>query len=201
MQKMRQKSEIEKRRSQHENWLGGLVWILAYCLHFDPQLRAGRKADLEKHVAEVNSLLQRELDSDLHPPGEEDGISEKDEQSQLNGTTKASDADLEAEYPDEDRYTTVTVETVEVSRDGLYKTREDEVLGCDAGADQEITSESKSAAQGRIPGGTPLLSKARSLDPKRKKRKFKYESKAERKTTRHKERSKNSARAKDRRSK
>ena len=146
-------------------------------------------------------MLRRELDSDLDNPGEEGDISEKDEQSQLNGTTKASNADLEAEYPDEDRYTTVTVETVEVSRDGLYKTREDEVLGSDGEGIQEIAPESKSAARGRRPGGTPMLSKARSLDPKRKKRKFKYESKTERKMTRHKERSKNSARAKVRRSK
>ena len=146
-------------------------------------------------------MLRRELDSDLHNPGEEGDVGEIDEQSQWSGTTKPSDGDLEAEYPDEDRYTTVTVETVEVSRDGLYKTRQDEVLGSDGEGSQEITPESKSVARGRRPGGTSLLSKARSPDPERKKRKFKYESKADRKMTRHKERSKNSARAKDRRSK
>lgn len=167
------------------------------------QLRAGRKADLENHVAAVNALLRRELDSDPDNPGEEGGISEKGEQGQSNDTTKTSNADLEAEYPDEDRYTTVTVENVEVSRDGLFKTREDEVPESDGEAVREITPKSKSEARGRRSGGTPLLSKARSLDPmrKRKRKKFKYESKTERKMTRHKERSKNSARAKDRRSK
>lgn len=165
------------------------------------QLRAGRKADLENHVAAVNALLRRELDSDPDNPGEEGGISEKGEQGQSNDTTKTSNADLEAEYPDEDRYTTVTVENVEVSRDGLFKTREDEVPGSDGEGVREIPPESKSEARGRRSGGTTLFSKARSLDPKRKRKKFKYESKIERKMTRRKERSKNSARAKDRRSK
>ena len=146
-------------------------------------------------------MLRRELDSDPDDQGEEGDISEKGEQSQLNGTTKTSNADLEAEYPDEDRYTTVTVENVEVSRDGLYKTHEDEVPGSDGEDDQGIIPESTSEARGRRSGGTPMLGKARSLDSKRKRRKFKYESKAERKMTRHKERSKNSARAKDRKSK
>ncbi|KAL8795754.1 MAG: hypothetical protein Q9195_001806 [Heterodermia aff. obscurata] len=164
-------------------------------------LRAGRKADLEKHVAEVNSLLQRELDSDLDNSGREDNMGEKDEQGESNRNTKASNADLEVEYADEDRYTTVTVEAVEVSRDGLYKTPEDEVLESDGEGAQVISPQSRSEARGRASGGTPQLSKARSLDLKRKKRKFKYESKAERKMTRHKERTKNSARAKDRRSK
>ena len=146
-------------------------------------------------------MLRRELDSDPDNPGEEGGISEKDQRSQLSGTTKTSNADLEAEYPDEDRYTTVTVENVEVSRDGLHKVREDEVLGSDGEGFQETNPGSKSEARGRRSGGTPLLSNARSLDPKRKRKIFKYESKIERKMTRHKERSKNSARAKDRRSK
>lgn len=144
-------------------------------------------------------MLRRELDSDLDDPGEEDNINEEEGRAHINGTMKASNRDLEAEYPDEDRYTTVTVEAVEVSRDGLHKTPEDEVLESDGEGVQEVTPQSKSAS--RRSGGTPLHSKAKSLDPKRKRKKFKYESKTERKMTRHKERSKNSARAKDRRSK
>lgn len=123
----------------------------------------------------------------------------------MNGIKEPSDADVEVEYPDDDRFTTVTVEAVEVSRDGFHQTLE-EAEEAEEG-DGRVVMDSLSKNElvdgceryDRKQNGKPLLSKAKPLVPKKKK-KFRYESKAERKMTRHKERSKNSIKAKDRKS-
>lgn len=73
--------------------------------------------------------------------------------------------DHEEEYIDEDRYTTVTVESVTVSRDGLFKPEESE--------DEDEVAERKAAAAREA-------SKQRAAPPKKKKPKFRYESKADR---------------------
>lgn len=72
--------------------------------------------------------------------------------------------DHEEEYIDEDRYTTVTVETVNVSRDGLEKP----ILAKDDEADGE---------EKVIEAADTISTKAR---PKKKKPKFRYEHKLER---------------------
>lgn len=122
----------------------------------------------------------------------------------MNGIEEPSDADMEVEYPDDDRFTTVTVEAVEVSRDGFHQTlEEEEGEGEGEGVvDRPSKNELVDGCQSydRKQNGRPLLSKAKSLVPKKKKKKFRYENKAERKMTRHKERSKNSIKAKDRKS-
>lgn len=87
--------------------------------------------------------------------------------------------DQEEEYIDEDRYTTVTVESVSVSRDGLEKPSirqdSDDSDGddnTDKGEDGEDTSKSKVS----------------STKPKKKKKKFRYENKFERQITDKKQR-------------
>lgn len=122
----------------------------------------------------------------------------------MNGIEEPSDADVEVEYPDDDRFTTVTVEAVEVSRDGFHQTLEEEEEEGEGGGVMDRPSKN-ALVDGcqrcdRKQNGRPLLSKAKSLVPKKKKKKFRYENKAERKMTRHKERSKNSIKAKDRKS-
>ena len=162
-------------------------------------MREGRKADLEKHVAEVNTLLHHDIETEQSGSDRENGGRREDDQEPVNGIEEPADADVEVEYPDDDRFTTVTVEAVEISRDGFHQTLDEE-----EGEGEDVMDRPSKIDIGegnnRKQNGRPLLSKAKSLAPKKKKKKFRYENKAERKMTRHKERSKNSIKAKDRKS-
>ena len=111
--------------------------------------------------------------------------------------------DHESEYIDEDRYTTVTVEEMDLSKEGIYKAEQ-------AAEEEEVDSaekhdEVKGTAKAGNEPGKKIWTKQKPADgekrPKQKKKKFRYESKAERKFTRAKEKSKNSKQAKARREK
>lgn len=82
--------------------------------------------------------------------------------------------DHEEEYIDEDRYTTVTVESVSVSRDGLYKPQVEEV---------EEETDNRDTKEGEEEDSRPER-------PKKKKKKFRYETKIERQLTERKRRMK-----------
>lgn len=101
--------------------------------------------------------------------------------------------DREEEYVDEDRFTTVTVEAVDVSRDGLHKVIQKQ--NSENPDDIELsnipsTNGAKEAQNGRLRRAKEQLGGV-----KKKKKKFKYETKAERKVTRYKERSGNKKQA------
>lgn len=150
----------------------------------------------------VNSML-RDGDGELLKLKEENGTAEED---QWDGIAEVQEIDHEAEYIDEDRFTTVTVEAVEVSKDGLHRMAEDaeddEETNEDSGvreADKRISSTSVSNNKAKMGNKKRVWAKERPIGPKKKKKKFKYESKADRKVTRHKEKSKSKAKAKARR--
>lgn len=86
--------------------------------------------------------------------------------------------DHEEEYIDEDRYTTVTVESVSVSRDGLEKPLIQQ---------DEVDNETKTNEE---PNAKATEGKE-TRPPKPKKKKFRYENKFERKLTDSKRRAKN----------
>lgn len=98
--------------------------------------------------------------------------------------------DHEEEYVDEDRFTTVTVEAVDVSRDGLHKVIQ-----------EEAPKNPNNSEPGNVPSthgvGEVQNGRMRQIkEPlggvkKKRKKKFRYETKAERKVTRHKERTGN----------
>lgn len=90
--------------------------------------------------------------------------------------------DHEDEYVDEDRHTTVTVEEVNVTRRGLQKVgvTESEDEGSEPG--DQVTKSKDTGKQKRV------WTKERPKVPKKKKKKFRYESKADRKSNRAKER-------------
>ncbi|KAL6716204.1 hypothetical protein ACLMJK_005770 [Lecanora helva] len=158
-------------------------------------LRESRKADLDKHVQAVNSML-REQNNVVLDASEEDTTNPAESWEGIAEET----VDYEDEYVDEDRFTTVTVEAVDVSKDGLHK------------AKQEEEEESDRTSMDRPPEGSrEALSKQKAEDrsvkreekeplkkPKKKKKKFHYEGKAERKITRLKEKSRNRAKSKAR---
>ncbi|MCJ1423882.1 hypothetical protein MMC29_001767 [Sticta canariensis] len=149
-------------------------------------LRDGRKADLEKHIEEINNLLRNAAE-------EVGGTDEEDQEDRetWDGIAEASMVDNEVEFVDEDRFTTVTVEAVQVSRDGLHKITQE---------NKRDSTEPETHTLTRAPAttdkhGKRIWTKERPGGPKKKK-KFRYESKAERKVTRYKERSGNKSKAK-----
>ncbi|RKK90645.1 hypothetical protein BFJ71_g11404 [Fusarium oxysporum] len=145
-------------------------------LELRKQIREERKRDVEEHVQTVNRLLQEseaagavEQESD-EADGEWDGFPDQPELDIV---------DHEEEYIDEDRYTTVTVESVSVTRDGLHKPQ----------VDDKDNEEDKKVEEPKDD------QKAKSRrEPKKKKKKFRYETKFERQLTDKKQRIKKAKR-------
>ena len=110
--------------------------------------------------------------------------------------------DHEDEYMDEDKFTTVTVEAVDVSKHGLEKATLDEDGESMVSDTQKPHAEHQQAtfSQGRTgsENGKRVWTKEPPNGPRKRKKKFRYESKAERKATRYKERSGNKAKARAR---
>lgn len=138
-------------------------------------MREERKKDLEQHVDAVNALVGNTPASEQeHESGDEVWGGIEDER-------EVEVVDHEEEYVDEDRYTTVTVEAVDISKDGLHRVVE--------GSDSEPTEYVLMKPDEKV-------SQAKKKWPKKeKKKKFRYESKAERKVTRSKQKAGNKAKA------
>jgi len=162
---------------------------------------------LERHVQEVNALLRPAIG----PEGSDDDGEDDISGGEWNGVKDVTPPpiDHEAEYIDEEMYTTVTVEAIDVSRDGLHKVKEADGNTEDVLQSQEEKTEPETKVKtGKVILGTRKLGKRewtkekpkdRPDKPKIKRKKFRYEGKAERKFTRMKEKSKNSKEAKARR--
>jgi len=128
-------------------------------------MRRQRKENLEKHVEEVNRLVKQ-------ANGDVSSAEESDEEAEWDGIPDAPANNLEAisqedEYVEEDKYTTVTIESVNISKHGFEKQNEKE----QDNAGGEDGKKSKVQMQER---------------PKKKKKKikFRYETKADRKAER-----------------
>lgn len=112
----------------------------------------------------------------------ENSGSEKDE-DEWNGFDEAPEApaleavDHEEEYIDEDLYTTVKVEAVSVDRDGLHNKTELEA----GDEDSDEGSAAENTASKNAKDGTS--SEGRKGVPKKKKKKFRYETKVVRQMT------------------
>jgi len=151
------------------------------------QLREERRQELEEHVEAVNTLLK-----DVKTPGLDDDDTMEDESWGGIGDDTVPDlVDHEEEYIDEDRYTTVTVEAVNVSKDGLQKAADEE------GSDEDMEDGEGSGDIMKEAGKDPTGKKTWPKKPRKKK--FRYESKAERKVTWGKQRAGNRAKADARR--
>ncbi|OCK84131.1 hypothetical protein K432DRAFT_414214 [Lepidopterella palustris CBS 459.81] len=152
------------------------------------ELRQQRKDDLERHVQEVNDLLKANGDFIEGGDSTDDGVEEDDWEGFEEGQ---ADINREEEYIDGDKYMTVTVETVSITRDGFSKPEGEK---SEEGSDNEARLKAQDAKKRAWTKETP-----KKVRPKKKKTKFRYESKADRKVTRLKERSKNKEQAKARR--
>jgi ribosomal RNA-processing protein 17 len=139
-------------------------------------LREERKQELEEHVEAVNAILKEVngVDSDEDDEGAWNGF--EDEKAPVEVL------DHEEEYVDEDRYTTVTVEAVDVSKEGLQKVVDED--DSDAEAPTLVEAKDDKADDGK-----------KKWPKKPRKKKLRYESKVERKLTRAKQKSNNNKRA------
>lgn len=157
-------------------------------------MRQQRKVDLEKHVSEVNALL-RKANGDLSEA--EEASSDASDVEAFEGfdeTPQIEEINREDEYIDEDKYTTVTIESVGISKEGFEK----------AGGNEEGDKENGEGERGAFADKKRVWTKEKpkSDRPKKKKKvKFRYESKAERKVTRMKQGAKNRAEAMKRKGK
>ncbi|KAH8664314.1 nucleolar protein 12-domain-containing protein [Xylariales sp. PMI_506] len=138
------------------------------------QIREERKREVEEHVQHVNALLreaERAGGVDSADEGEDDEADDGGEWSGLPDTPLEVPVDHEEEYIDEDKYTSVIIESVSVTRDGLQKPAEEP-------SEEEIKEKERRAAEAR-----KAQEKADQSKKKKKKKNFTYETKLERQLT------------------
>ncbi|CVK89812.1 uncharacterized protein FMAN_04048 [Fusarium mangiferae] len=145
-------------------------------LELRKQIREERKRDVEEHVQTVNRLLQ---ESEAAGAVEQESDEEDGEWDGFPDQPELDIVDHEEEYIDEDRYTTVTVESVSVTRDGLHKPQVDDKDNKEDKKVEEPKDDQKAKSR---------------RDPKKKKKKFRYETKFERQLTDKKQRIKKAKR-------
>jgi ribosomal RNA-processing protein 17 len=156
------------------------------------QLREQRKVDLEKHVEEVNRLV-KQANGDMSEAGETSGGDDDDnEEEEFTGFQEPEPINQEDEYIDEDKYTTVTIESVGISKAGFSRPGEDEQRDTKKGGKEGEGGEKKGEgeAEAEAEGKKRVWTKAwpkNNDKPKKKKKKFRYETKTERKAERMKQ--------------
>ncbi len=150
-----------------------------------------------KHVEAVNAAVRN-----AEAIFEKDDTSD-DEEASFNGLEEPVKVDHEDDYLDEDKHTVVTVEAVDISHEGFQARQEGTVEeGDDSGATKRTEVTSRRPPFGNAETGVKDQRTIQNLKKQpKKKKKFRYESKAERKVTRMKERSGGKAKAKERRGK
>ncbi|KAK1760460.1 nucleolar protein 12-domain-containing protein [Echria macrotheca] len=134
------------------------------------QMREERRQTVEEHVQAVQKILQEAREAGTGP---REGLSDDEWGGLSDEAVEEPPIDMEEEYIDEDRYTTVTVEAVNVDRDGLHKPVAEKDGDAESdGSTPDETAESRKEAPEQ---------KGLKDRPKKKKKSFRYESKLERK--------------------
>ncbi|KAE8164374.1 nucleolar protein 12-domain-containing protein [Aspergillus tamarii] len=155
------------------------------------RIREEREAEFQNALEEHQKQLKRLRQEEDGASSGSDSESDDEDNEEWEGFEEPPAVDYEAEYIDEDKYTTVTVEEMDASREGLLRSQEHS-------SDEEQGEEKPTSEANSKPKPVEKTKKA-SDKPKKKKKKFRYESKAERQLTRKKERLSNSRKAKARR--
>lgn len=156
-------------------------------------MREERAADFQRALEEHKRQL-KEMNEENESGDDAENSSSHTEEDEWEGIEEPPAVDYEAEYIDEDKYTTVTVEEMDPSKQGILQ-------GDDDSSDGQPTERPE-------PSGEDVKSKEQSKKKKqpddkfkKKKKKFRYETKEERKVTRMKERMSNHRKAQARREK
>ncbi|EGD85987.1 hypothetical protein H112_06907 [Trichophyton rubrum D6] len=179
------------------------------------KIRQERKAEFEealkRHRAEMEALNGFPATEEESGSGSEQDRDD-DEEEEWGGIVEPPPVDYEAEYIDEDKYTTVTVEEIEATREGLVPRREmndkkdDEYEDSGDGEEEEEEEEEgdKEKNDGMSKKKKIWMKDNPNKDVKKKrkrKRDFKYESPLERKLNRAKERGRKKKQAEARKAK
>ncbi|KAI0914127.1 nucleolar protein 12-domain-containing protein [Ustulina deusta] len=155
------------------------------------QIRGDRKREVEEHVQSVSHALKQAAQAG-YIEGEEGESSDGDTAEEWGGfqdTMGQQDTiDHEEEYIDEDRYTTVTVESVNVSKHGLISSRPEEEESAEE-EEENIDKNTQTQPEKRADKNKNAT--------KKKKQKFRYENKLERQITNIKQKARNKRRSKD----
>lgn len=154
-------------------------------LRFRRELRQQRKVDLEKHVEEVNRLVKQangNISGLGHMSADEDSSNDDDDndEEEEEPFQEPEPINQEDEYVDEDKYTTVTIESVGISKAGFSRPGDEDEDGKQKGDD---------GGGGEKKPEKRVWTKAwpKTDKPKKKKIKFRYETKLERKAERMKQ--------------
>jgi len=137
-------------------------------------MREQRKLDLERHVTEVKTLMRRANGEDVVSESE----SASEEEFEGFPDPVIEEVDREEEYIDEDKYTTVTVEAVGISKDGFEKAGKVENRDGDREGKEHEGEGSKEKKR------VWTVERPKTKKTGFKKKKFRYESPAERKAAR-----------------
>ena len=143
--------------------------------------------------------MLREAEAGANSNQEEESLADSESRT-WNGVEENSDH--KDNFTDDDRHTTVIVEAVDITRDGLHKVSTN-INGDDEQPDKDTPDLKTAPAEGAATSaqdGRRVWTNEPQKGPKKRRKKFRYETKAERKLTRHKEKSGNKAKAKSRRS-
>ena len=162
-------------------------------------MREQRQKQLEEHVKAVNLMLRdTNGNADIH--GENTGDeSATDGLEEWGGFEEPLEMNRVDEYIDEGKYATVTVESVDVSKEGLHVIAADdeEETGSNSSREDRVASQGKPNSK---PPNKRVWTKEKPTSNKPKKRKkFRYESVAERKLARQKQKARNAKAAQARR--
>lgn len=145
------------------------------------QIREERKKDIENHVRQVNALLREAQRAGHQGESSEDG-SDNEWGGFADPPPALEPMSFEEEYIDEDKFTTVTIESVNVDRDGIHKPEADDSSDEEDEDMVQTNRETKASKEAAKPKDQQR--------PKKKKKKFRYESKLERRATERKHRAK-----------
>ncbi|KAL4881399.1 nucleolar protein 12-domain-containing protein [Aspergillus karnatakaensis] len=154
------------------------------------RMREERNADFERALEEHKRQMKRMKEENESGDDSDNASSGDGEEDEWDGIAEPPAVDYEAEYVDEDKYTTVTVEEMDPSKEGLLQSDDD--------SSDERTTERPASTQDAKPVKPEKTKKQSDNKLKKKKKKFRYESKEERKVTRMKERASNHRKAKAR---
>ncbi|KAI1818041.1 nucleolar protein 12-domain-containing protein [Poronia punctata] len=153
------------------------------------QIREERKKEVENHVQSVHDALKKASQAGYIDSDEDDSSAEDAAEEWGGFQDVPAEPDLvdhEEEYVDEDRYTTVTVESVNVSKDGLTSSR------------PEDESENEETLREQVTQAQPEKKSSKDQHVKKKKKqKFRYETKLERQITNIKQKAKNRRKPKE----
>ena len=174
--------KIEMRKQVWNNRHSGVVCTTVE-LTSRLQIREERKQAVEDHVQAINKILR---EAEYAGTTEQNQNSSDEEWGGVSDTeVPEAPIDLEEEYIDEDKYTTVTVEAVSVDRDGLHKPE------LEQSSEDEPEEEGAAEKGGQDKSGSDKKPK----HPTKKKKKFRYENKFERAVEAKKQRAKRSKRS------